>query len=127
MILSCFFPFIATVVVQQPVVDPFPGKSQLGLFKGASLVYHISNFSEYVSIKFKKGSNKLIDPSGDGYKLELQYDPLDNTTVTMTLHMTGNLKHAGDYTLCMSIANDTSTLNCTTSISVSNGKNITVP
>ena len=112
--------------MQQPVVDQFPGKSKLGL-GGASLVYHISNFSEYVNIQFVKDGRKIIDRSGDGYKLELQYNPLDNTTVTLTLHMTGNLKHAGEYTLCTSLVNDTSTPNCTTSVSVSNGKNITVP
>ena len=112
--------------MQQPVVEPVPGKSQLGL-KGASLVYHISNFSEYVNITFVKDERKIIDPSGDGYKLDLQYDPLDNTTVTLTLDMTGNPKHAGRYTLCTSLVIDTSTLNCTISVSVSNGKKIIVP
>ena len=115
---------IATVVVQQPVVDPFPG-SQLGL-GGASLVFHISNYSKYVNIQFVKDERKIVDLSGDGYELKFQYDPLDNTTVTMTLHMTGNLKHAGEYTLCTSLVNDTSTRNCTTSVSVSKGKNTIV-
>ena len=111
--------------MQQPVVDQFPEKSQLGL-GGASLVYHISNFSKYVNITFIKDESKIIDPSGNGYELEIQYNPLDYTTVTLTLHMTGNPQHAGRYTLCTSLVNDTSTLNCTISVSVSEGKNIIV-
>ena len=111
--------------MQQPIVDQFPGKSHLGL-GGATLVYHISNYSEYINIKFVKDERKIINPSGNGYELELQYNPLDNTTVTLTLDMTGDLKHAGEYTLCMSILNYTSTLNCTISVSVSKGKNTIV-
>ena len=113
--------------MQQPVVEPVHGKSRLDLFKGASLVYNISKYSEYVNTTFIKDERKIIDPSGNGYKLDLQYNATDNTTVTMTLHMTGNPNHAGRYTLCTSLVIDTSTLNCTISVSVSKGENIIVP
>lgn len=115
-----------TVVVQQPVFVKLPKKRQLD-FKGTSLAYLISNYSEYVNIAFVKDERKIIDTSGNGYELDFQYDPIDNTTVTVTLHMTGKPQHAGEYTLCTSVLDDTSTRNCTKSVSVGKGKNIIVP
>ena len=110
--------------MQQPVFVKVPVKShQLDLFKGASLFYHISNYSKYVDIVFRKDRIQ-IDPYRKGYKLSKTF--LDNATIVMTLHMDGTPHHAGGYTLCTSIVIGayTSTPDCTTSVSVIKGNNI---
>ena len=117
--------------MQHPVVDHFPGKSHLD-FGGASLEYSISSYSEYVKYKFVKGihaNDKEVINHSDGYKIDCRPHPLDNTTVTVTLHMTRKPDLAGQYTLCTSleIGTYTSKPNCTITVSVIHGKDIIMP